>query len=171
MSVNRQEARGEDRSQSRPSQPSLGTLASTTQEDTFMLLFDQQVLHNPPHTNGDCTRAVVYTLAQKDLDLPHPINSKNPTQWNMRFFESLENKGFILDYFPNNEKDHWPRFVGRSGMSLREVRHLVVWDRQTNKMIHDPNPKRDGLISGTEDGWFILRPVNYRTEILKTQIA
>lgn len=124
-----------------------------------MKTFDQQVLHNPPHDYGDCTRAVVYTLAQEDLGLPHPIDyrSEDGKEWNMAFFEKLEERGLLLDYFPNNEKDHWPRFVGRSGVTLRGTRHLVVWDREKNEMFHDPHPSRDGLIPGTEDGWFILR--------------
>lgn len=116
-----------------------------------MITFDQQVMHTET-TNGDCTRAVVYTLAQKDLDLPHPINDKR--EWNLEFFHDLENKGYHLDYFPR-EKDHWPRFVGRSGISPRGVRHLVVWDREKNEMFHDPHPSRGGVTD--YDGWFVLR--------------
>jgi len=119
-----------------------------------MQTFDQQVLHNPPHDYGDCTRAVVYTLTQQDLELPHPIDYSDPTQWNMKFFEELEAKGFALDYFPR-EKDHWPALVGRSGVSPRGTRHLVVWDRSRNEMFHDPHPSREGLVSF--DGWFVLR--------------
>lgn len=123
-----------------------------------MVKFDQTVLSDHEKgLHGDCTRAVVYTIAQKDLNLPHPIDHENPSQWNMEFFEKLEEKGYVLDFFPNNEKDHWPRFVGRSGISPRGIRHLVVWDREKNEMFHDPHPSRDGLIPGTEDGWFILR--------------
>lgn len=119
-----------------------------------MLKFNQEVLHNPPYDYGDCTRAVVYTLAQENLRLPHPINYDNPKTWNMVFFKKLEEKGYALDFFP---KGHWPRFVGRSGISPRGIRHLVVWDRKTNTMFHDPHPSREGLVPGTEDGWFILR--------------
>lgn len=123
-----------------------------------MVKFDQEVLHNPPHDYGDCTRAVVYTIAQKHLDLPHPINYERPKTWNMNFFTELEEvHNLRLDYFPNNEKEFWPRFVGRSGVSPRGTRHLVVWDRDTDTMFHDPHPSRDGLVSGTEDGYFILR--------------
>lgn len=121
-----------------------------------MITFDQQVLSD--HENkvyGDCTRAVVYTLAQKDLNLPHPIDSET-AGWNMEFFENLEKfHNLCLDYFPR-EKEHWPRYVGRSGISPRNIRHLVVWDRQENRMFHDPHPSRLGLIPGTEDGWFVL---------------
>ena len=121
-----------------------------------MKKFDQEVFHNPPKDYGDCTRAVVYTLAQEYLNLPHPINYLDPTKWNMDFFNELEEKhNFALDFFPNNEKDFWPRFVGRSGMSPRGTRHLVVWDREKNEMFHDPHPSRSGLVSF--DGWFILR--------------
>ena len=116
--------------------------------------FDQEVLNNPPKDYGDCTRAVVYTLAQKNLDLPHPINYEDSTQWNMAFFDDLEEKGYILNFAPDNEKEFWPRYVGRSGISPRGTRHLVVWDREMNEMFHDPHPSRSGLISF--DGWFIL---------------
>jgi len=77
-----------------------------------MLKFDQTILSDHEKgLYGDCTRAVVYTLAQKNLDLPHPINSKDPSQWNMDFFETLEEKHNLrLDYFPNNEKDHWAKW-------------------------------------------------------------
>ena len=127
----------------------------------MMIKFDQEVLHNPPHDYGDCTRAVVYTLAQKNLSLPHPINYDDPTQWNMEFFTVLEEVHRLeFNYDPNNEKDFWPRFVGRSGMSPRGTRHLVVWDRQSNTMFHDPNPNRDGLVPGSEDGWFILNEIS-----------
>lgn len=122
--------------------------------DQMKKKFDQEVLSNPPEHYGDCTRAVVYTLAQSNLNLPHPINYSDPTQWNMDFFEELELKGFILNFYPR-EKDHWPRYVGRSGISPRGIRHLIVWDRQENKMFHDPHPSRDGLVSF--DGWFVLQ--------------
>lgn len=125
-----------------------------------MIKFDQQVLHEPPKHYGDCTRAVVYTLAQDDLCLPHPINYSDPTQWNMQFFEDLEEiHGLQLDYFPNNEKDFWPRYVGRSGISPRGIRHLVVWDRETDSMFHDPHPSREGLLPNSLDGYFVLREI------------
>lgn len=119
-----------------------------------MITFDQQIMHTET-TNGDCTRAVVYTLAQRDLGLPHPIGEDR--NWNMDFFLDLENKGFTLDYFPR-EKDHWPRFVGRSGISPRGIRHLVVWDREKNEMFHDPHPSRGGITDF--DGWFVLREMS-----------
>lgn len=124
-----------------------------------MKTFDQQVLHNPPHDYGDCTRAVIYTLAQEDLGLPHPIDyrSEDGKEWNMAFFEKLKERGLSLDYFPR-EKDHWPRFVGRSGISPRGIRHLVVWDREKNEMFHDPHPSRGGITDF--DGWFVLREMS-----------
>lgn len=118
-----------------------------------MITFDQTVMHDPENGEfGDCTRAVVYTLAQKDLGLPHPIASEK--KWNIEFFEKLEEQGLKLDFFPR-EKDHWPRFVGRSGMSPRGVDHLVVWDREKNEMFHDPHPSREGIVDF--NGWFVLR--------------
>lgn len=118
-----------------------------------MQTFDQQVLHTET-ANGDCTRAVVYTLAQKDLNLPHPIGEDR--QWNMSFFEDLESKGYSFSYYPR-EKPHWPRYVGRSGISPRGIRHLVVWDRETNTIVHDPHPSREGITD--HDGWFVLTPI------------
>ena len=122
--------------------------------------FDQQVLSDHDKGQyGDCTRAVVYTLAQRNLGLPHPIDHSDPTQWNMEFFEELEQKhGLLLDFYPR-EKDFWPRYVGRSGISPRNIRHLVVWDRKENKLFHDPHPSREGLIPGSEDGWFVLKEI------------
>jgi hypothetical protein len=122
-----------------------------------MQKFDQTILHEPEKgAYGDCTRAVVYTLAQKDLDLPHPIDSET-MEWNFDFFVQLgEVHNLHLDYFAS-EDESWPRYVGRTGLSPRNIRHLVVWDRETNSLFHDPHPSRLGLIPGTEDGWFVLR--------------
>jgi len=123
-----------------------------------MLTFDQQTYSdNEKGTHGDCTRAMVYTLAGKDLNLPHPI--KDMKTWNMEFFEQLEEIHKLeLNFYPR-EKDFWPRFVGRCGISPRGVRHVVVWDRENNEMAHDPHPSRHGLMQGTEDGWYVLNEV------------
>lgn len=123
-----------------------------------MLKFDQTTFSNHSLGEyGDCARAVVYTLAQRDLNLPHPIQ-KSTGGWNPDFFEKLEvEHQLLLNFFPR-EQASFPRFLGRSGISPRGIRHLVVWDRDMNTLFHDPHPSRLGL--STVDGWFVLNAIS-----------
>lgn len=121
-----------------------------------MILFDQQTFSD--HSKGeygDCTRAVVYTLLQEDIDLPHPIDSSTGG-WNMAFFDDLEEKtGKHLTFYGGKIRDNWPDLVGRSGISERGIRHLIVWSTILDVIVHDPHPSRSGLV--TYDGWFVLQ--------------
>ena len=116
-----------------------------------MKTYDQEMLHDPANgKHGDCVRAVVRTLLQKDLeDAPHPINLKTG-DWNDEWLDYLDENNIEIRYhFLREDKDdsHIPEICMASGMTERGVNHAVVYDRINQKVIHDPHPSRAGLIS------------------------
>jgi len=119
-----------------------------------MLLFDQQTFSDPERrTYGDCVRACVYTLAQVDLCLPHPIDPKTG-EWNSFFWDDLHWKGYQLSIYPRYRVE-FGRYTGKSGISVRGHRHLVIFDNEENKVLHDPHPSRSGLISMEGSSWVL----------------
>lgn len=120
----------------------------------MMIKFDQQVLSDHEKgLYGDCLRACVYTLLQKDIELPHPV--KGVGEWNFDFFDDLEQKTGKELLFQPREKEHWPEFVIRTGKSPRDIYHAIVWHRLSGTMFHDPHPSRSGLVIFT--GWYVLK--------------
>lgn len=120
------------------------------------LRFDQETFSDRTKgTHGDCTRAVVRTLAQAAMpELPHPIGANG--DWNEAFFDRLNDEGWVYRFQPyRRTRKNWnvyPRFIGVSGPTVRsdaneQPYHLVVYDTQTHTVIHDPHPSRAGLLS------------------------
>lgn len=116
--------------------------------------WDQETLSDPTlGTHGDCVRACFRTYMQADMSsLPHPIDPETGG-WNVEFFEVLEETyGLVhrvkhvrtgIDY------GFMPRIVMAGGTTVRTpengARHLVVYDRVSGTVIHDPHPSRAGL--------------------------
>lgn len=124
-----------------------------------MNVFDQEILHDPAKgAHGDCMRACVYTLAGRDLGLPHPIDLRTGKDWNDAFFDEIEVSGFafrMVKIRPGRDMSLVPRVVIAGGKSVRSAatgaRHAVVWDREAARCIHDPHPDRAGIL---EPDWF-----------------
>lgn len=116
-----------------------------------MKTFDQTTFTDrAAGTFGDCTRACVYTLAQVDMDLPHPVASE--TEWNQDFFDALEEAGYYLNYqpvYPGKDYSFLPRICAVGGPTVRTddtgSTHMVVYDMVKGEFFHDPHPSRDGL--------------------------
>jgi len=128
-------------------------------ERKIMKLYDQKVLTDiAKDKHGDCFRACIRTLFQRDLpSCPHPIGVDGEN-WSTALWDYLEDDELDLVYYPfRPDKDysflHLPekRVVIASGASVRTAytgaRHAVIWDILSQTMIHDPHPGRDGLIS------------------------
>lgn len=128
---------------------------------TDWVLYDQLVLSDrQAGTYGDCARACVCTLLQVDPShVPHSIGKDG--RWNPQFFYWLLQQGYVMRTAPYtssafrdpdlvssyNPALSIPRFGLGVGMSPRNIRHAVVWDRLEDRMIHDPHPSRSGLLS------------------------
>ena len=124
----------------------------------MLTIYDQTTFSDAAAgTHGDCFRATVCTLLQiAPATLPHPILAGGG--WNGAFHKALRELGWVartMDYdeamarHPDLKTDRgWPipRVVLAAGLSERDVRHSVVWDRIAARMIHDPHPSRAGLL-------------------------
>jgi len=119
-------------------------------------LHDQVSVHDAEkHTRGDCARACVLTLAQREMgELPHPIAENG--EWNLDFFDALEKAGLVLKCCALRDGIDYsalPRVLAAAGPTVRtdpskgNVTHMVIWDRLTERCLHDPHPSRAGLLS------------------------
>lgn len=122
--------------------------------------YDQTTFSDGPGQHGDCMRAVLKTLLQDPLpDCPHPID-RHTGWWSDDWEEFLDARGFTLRYFgigaavKRNPNDHGvPNLVIATGPSPRgRVNHAVIYDRNTETVLHDPHPSRAGLLS---INWFV----------------
>lgn len=128
-------------------------------------LFDQETLSGSG-THGDCTRACIRTLMQADMpDLPHPIDDETGG-WSFAFFDVLEEvHGMVYCHQPvrpGKDYSFLPRVLIAAGPTIRSgwdglPKHAVIWDREADRMVHDPHPSRDGITCIT--GWNWLTPV------------
>ena len=127
-------------------------------------LFDQEILSDKETgTHGDCFRACLRTLFQHPFrDCPHPI-AEDGESWNEDLWDYLEGHTFEPTYYPfRKDKDysylHTPvrRVVIACGATVRTsitgATHSVIWDMQSQMLIHDPHPSRAGII--TFDGFW-----------------
>lgn len=98
--------------------------------------YDQEMLHDPSiGHHGDCFRAAIRTLAQRDLELlPHPIDLSNGN-WNVEFFDVLRETHVALGLISGRS----PRNNGTN--------HIAVYDFMQNHIIHDPHPSRAGILT------------------------
>jgi len=127
-----------------------------------MKLYDQTTFSNrEAGEHGDCCRACVATILQVCPEtLPHPIAQGGI--WNTKFHAALRELRYAIrsvSYDPSLPPEcaimdvNWgdfevPRVVMTAGKSPRgDWLHAVVWDRFAHRMVHDPHPSRDGLIS------------------------
>lgn len=127
----------------------------------ILTLYDQTTFSDKESgTHGDCFRACVATLLQIDpVHLPHPIAASG--EWSGAFFPAIRKRGFIIrnmeflggeipDCEIVDERYHGvsvPRIVMAAGPSPRDVMHSVLFDRTSQRVIHDPHPSRAGLVS------------------------
>jgi hypothetical protein len=101
-------------------------------------------------TRGDCMRACIATLLQEDpTTLPHFVNDPNEPNWLNGLNKFLATRGLFYVQVPN-VRMFWPCAAGDVyhlliGTTKRETKHAVV--AMNGKMIHDPHPSREGLIS------------------------
>ena len=127
----------------------------------MIVLYDQTTFSDAEAgTHGDCCRACVSTLLQVQPEsLPHPL--RDDGEWNTRFFHVLQEIfGLAIRSVDHNPKllpsteiydTSWgdfrvPRLVMAAGMSPRNVRHAVIYDRLAQRMVHDPHPSRAGIL-------------------------
>jgi hypothetical protein len=103
-------------------------------------------------SHGDCFRACVKTLFQISVDLPHPVSESG--DWNTKFLRALEKRKLFLSgrrWRDSEDHNYLPRVVIASGPTKRtpdtQANHAVIWDRAAKRMIHDPHPSREGLLS------------------------
>jgi hypothetical protein len=128
---------------------------------SYIDLYDQAVLTDAEKgTHGDCVRACIRTLTQRPMSsLPHPIAADGG--WNSEFFKVLREKYHFLyktnPYYPEKEWDFLPPIIMARGSTERteeiNASHLVVWNRETMTMVHDPHPSRSGLLEISAFHW------------------
>ena len=109
---------------------------------------DQLILHGPDKI-GDCFRACLATIIGKQvLAVPH-FALLGHDHFMSTAIGWLSLHGYEVDTDPDGYDSEGlkplPLHVMR-GLGGRGVRHAVVGDTATGKMVHDPHPSREGLL-------------------------
>lgn len=112
------------------------------------------------HPGGNCFSACVASLLELSIaDVPYFMDEP-ADEWTKRLDAWLAPRGFYAVHFnvdPKycDEEKAWPKgFYILNGKSPRGDHAVVAHGRET---VHDPNPKRDGLVS--IDGMTLLVPL------------
>lgn len=115
-------------------------------------------------THGDCTRAAIRTYVRDPLDgCPHPVAPGGG--WNFDFWDWLDERGYCFAAAPYRADKDWsgilPRIVLAAGPTVRTAEtgahHMVVWDREEMRCVHDPHPSRAGLVKVNFFYWVVGR--------------
>lgn len=113
-----------------------------------------QVPHNPPHSYGDCIRACIATMIDRD-DVPHTFDDENTIEgWrSLRSYLKIHGKNVAL--FANDDDPHWHMRENNPGITYMlmgsnqcKVNHAVVCC--DGKIVHNPSytAMTDPLIEG-----------------------
>ncbi len=116
-----------------------------------MIPITQTILHDP-ETNaiGDCFRCCIASLLELNAEkVPHFVELF-PESWWIETNKWLWMKGFFLQNYPIVAIDEdYPFLISDfhliSGKSPRGLGHTCVG--KEGKIVHDPHPSRDGLVS------------------------
>ena len=117
-----------------------------------------EIEHNPPHSYGDCVRACVATVINRD-DVPHTYKGDSHQAWlEMRDYLKEHGKSFLVfasgepyDGMLANNPDIPYILMGKSSTGSN---HAVVCIN--NKIIHDPSRTPIGITEPTELGVYII---------------
>lgn len=114
-----------------------------------------QVPHNPPHSYGDCIRACIATLIDRD-DVPHTFDDRNTEEAWRSLRSYLKSQGKNVALFPYDDADPLSYMLEVNsgipymlmGSSQGKVNHAVVCC--DGKIIHNPSyiAMTDPLIEG-----------------------
>ena len=117
-----------------------------------------QVEHNPPHTYGDCIRACVATLIDRD-DVPHTYNGGSPVKAWQDLREYLKLHGKTLSLFEVTEPfftmaENNPDIPYMLLCKTANADHAVVC--KNDVVIHDPSHAKSEIIGEHSLGCWIV---------------
>ena len=112
---------------------------------------------------GNCLTAVVASLLELDIDqvpnfVQDDVDSGGANNWFTSLLRFLADRGWRLHYVTPTTDLPLGAYYTAAGISPRgngEIHHVVVC--QDGRMVHDPHPSGDGLL--TEERWWALYPI------------
>jgi len=117
-----------------------------------------QVPHNPPHSYGDCIRACIATMIDRD-DVPHTFDgADNEKSWyDLRSYLKSHGKNIALFIYEGDDPMDWMREVNHDitymlmGSDKHKVNHAIVVSYLSGmRTTHNPSytTMTDPLIEG-----------------------
>lgn len=127
-----------------------------------MFKYKCQVPHNPPHSHGDCLRACIATIIQRN-DVPHVMvpRATEHSAWSKLRKYLFKNKKFIL---VKQVDDPWSIEGDEPFILLCRTEtgnHAVVV--KNGQVFNDPAQQPKEILGsvGCSEGWLILYIRNY----------
>lgn len=116
-------------------------------------------LHKPPHSYGDCVRACVATLIDRD-DVPHTFDNRNVEQsWaDLRAYLESNGLNICINVFEDDPKEYMEVnnhnvYYILFGSNESKTHHCVIYRNST--CIHDPAYYKTPIVGPLDNGLYI----------------
>lgn len=124
------------------------------------------IKHNPPHTYGDCVKACIATLIDRD-DVPHVFDDRPPIESWEQIRAYLKSIGYNL-FAMDTEEDPRPYMAKNNPdvaylllCSNRDGNHAVVCVGE--ELVHDPNWYKTAIVGPTNAGVYFLMVITHQS--------